>query len=105
MRTAGVAGLLEAAGVEVAGTRTLGRDLQRLDALADEAQRLAERALERAERAQLLDVIDERGRGAVIELAGARGRALEELERDVDDGLQRDLAVRGLLGDRRDQPA
>ena len=53
MRAAGVAGLLKAAGVEVAGTRTLGRDLQRLDAFADEAQRLAERARERAERAQL----------------------------------------------------
>ena len=46
MRTAGVAGLLQTADVEMPGTRTLGRDLQRLDALADEAKRLAERALE-----------------------------------------------------------
>ena len=51
------------------------------DALADEAQRLAERAREGAERAQLVDVIDQRRRGAVIELAVPCGRVFDERQR------------------------
>ena len=89
MRAAGVAGLLKTAGIEMARARALGRDLQRLDALADEAQRLGQRARERSERAQLADIVDERRGGAMIELAAARGRAFEELERGRNDGLQR----------------
>src|SRR5439155_22066917 len=60
VRTSGVSSVRQRAGVEVAGTWTFGRDVQRLNTFADEAQRPGQRARERAEGAQLRDVVDER---------------------------------------------
>ena len=57
----------------MAGTWALRRHLQGFDAFADEVQRLAERALECPEGAQLLHVVGDRSSSAVIELAGASG--------------------------------
>ena len=73
MRPAGECRLLKPAGMEVAGTWTLGRHLQGFDTFADEVQRLAERAIKCPEGAQLLHVVGDRSSSAVIELAGASG--------------------------------
>jgi hypothetical protein len=88
VRAAGKAGVLKSAGVEVTRPGTLGGDLQRLDPLANEPQGLAKRTPEGPERAQFLDVLDDRSSGAVIELTRSRGGALEECARDLDDRLQ-----------------
>ena len=87
MRPAGVCRLLKPAGMEVAWTWALRSHLQGFDTFADEVQRLAKRALECAERAQLLQMVGDGSSSAVLELAGASGRVFEERQRDLHDVL------------------
>ena len=94
VRTAGIAGLGEGAGVEMSGARTLGGDVQRLHPLADEAQRLCQPAGERAERAQLAKVILQRCRGPMVQRVAASGVVVEKIEHAGHHGLQGNLAIR-----------
>ena len=93
MRTSGVSSVRQRAGVEVAGTWTFGRDVQRLHTFADEAQRPGQRARERAECAQLRDVVDERRCRPMVEGAlPCRGMS-DKRDSGFDNGLQRDPTV------------
>src|SRR3954466_5151452 len=103
MWTATVSSLLEAAYIEVAGAWPLGSDLQRFDTLTDEVEGLTKRAFEWTERSEFGDVFSERGAGAVIELAVARSRTVDERQRGIHNGLQRNLLIGRGLRDRRDQ--
>ena len=87
MRAPGIASLLEPARIEMPGARPLRRHLQRLDALANEPQRLGQRARERSKRAQLAQIVHERRGGAMIEPAAAGGRPFDELEGGRNDCL------------------
>ncbi len=85
------------------GPGAIRRDLQRLDTLADEPQRLTERTAECSQRAQLGDMLDERCRRPMIEGTQARSRTLEESNRGADDVLEADRPFR-FLGNGRDHP-
>jgi hypothetical protein len=98
-----VARIPKARHVEMSWTRTLGGHLQALHTLADEPQRLTERARKGAERAELVDVTDQRRRGAAVELTVSCRRMFGVGQRRIDYGLQRNDAAGVGFGNRGDQ--
>jgi hypothetical protein len=100
MRTASVAGVCQRAGVDVTGPWTLGGDMQRLHAFADEAQRPRQRTREGCESAQLSNTIDKRRCRSMVKGALPCRRVLDKPASGFDDGLQRDEAVWRRFGNR-----